>query len=344
LHTPRRAARIIESWFAAHQRDLPWRAKYDPYQVWVCEIMAQQTRLDVVVPYFTRFISRFPSVASLAAAPEDDVVSHWSGLGYYRRARMLHQGAREVVSRFGGVVPNDVDALLTIPGIGRYTAGAIASIAFDQRAPIVDGNVARVLARFHGFEDAWAHAEALVEACASPRNLNQGLMELGALVCTPRKPLCGDCPLRSSCVAYGEDRIDELPAKKAGGATRDLRIALYLIRDRSGRILMRRERGPLMKALFHLPHGDTSLLSGTPLVVRGAKAIGSFRHTITTRRIEFEVFVAARAGGGAGAPLGPDYSWVDPEALGEIPHPSYVAKALRLAGNQTSTVRVKTRI
>jgi len=331
LHTPRRAARIIESWFAAHQRGLPWRATYDPYHVWVSEIMAQQTRLDVVVPYFERFIARFPSISTLARADEDDVVAQWSGLGYYRRARMLRQGAIEVVNRFNAVLPADVDSLLTIPGIGRYTAGAIASIAFGKRAPIVDGNVARILARFHGYEDAWAHAEALVAACGSPRALNQGLMELGALVCTPRKPLCGECPLRPSCIAFGTDRIDELPAKKNAGPARDLRVTLYLIRDRSGRILMRRERGPLMNALFHLPHGDTSLLTGEPLTVRRPKAIGTFRHTITTRKIRFELFAAeCRAIA--------DYEWIDPRDLATIPHPSYVAKALRLAGNQIAAI------
>jgi A/G-specific adenine glycosylase len=289
--------------------------------------MAQQTRIDVVAAYFDRFIARFPTMLSLAHAAEDDVVAHWSGLGYYRRARMLHQGARDVIRRFGGSLPRTAGELTTIGGIGRYTAGAIASIAFDERAPIVDGNVARVLARLHGEEDPWRHAAQLVNACTSPRFLNQGLMEIGALICTPRKPTCGACPLRATCIAHATNRIDELPAKKSNGATREMRVTLFVVRNRDGEILMRREHGRLMTALFHLPHGDTSLLSGEPFKMRGAKSIGTFRHTITNRRIEFEVRV------GFGSTLRQDYKWVDPDDLSSIPHPSYVAKALRLARN-----------
>jgi A/G-specific adenine glycosylase len=299
--------------------------------------MAQQTRLDIVAAYFDRFIARFPTIASLAAADEDDVVAHWSGLGYYRRARMLRAGAIDVMTRFGGSLPRDVDELMTIAGIGRYTAGAIASIAFERRAPIVDGNITRILARLYGDDDPWPHAEALVKACRSPRDFNQGLMEIGALICTPRKPDCSACPLRRDCFAYKNDCIDELPARKSIASTA-MRVALYLITDRDGRILMRRESGRLMNALFHLPHGDTSLLSGKPLKVRGAKSIGTFRHTITTRRIEFEVFEC-----GAAAPGGADYSWIHPADLPRVPHPSYVTKALRLAGRERGRKRVITR-
>jgi len=276
--------------------------------------MAQQTRMDVVVPYFTRFVARFPTIEALASATEDDVVAHWSGLGYYRRARMLHQSAKDVIRRFGGSLPRGVDELMTIGGIGRYTAGAIASIAFDERAPIVDGNVARVLARLYGEEDPWRFAEQLVNACTSPRMLNQGLMEIGALICTPRNADCAACPLRKTCVAYATNRVDELPAKKKKVATRAVTIALYLMTDRKGRILMQRKN-----TLFHLPQGSRK---------RG-RPIGKFRHTITTRRITFEVFVSPR---GAAAPGG-DYRWIDPNDLSSIPHPSYVAKALRLARN-----------
>jgi A/G-specific adenine glycosylase len=303
--------------------------------------MAQQTRLDVVAAYFDRFVARFPTIASLAAAGEDDVVAHWSGLGYYRRARMLREGAIDVITRFGGSLPHEVDELMTIAGIGRYTAGAIASIAFERCAPIVDGNITRIVARLYGDDDPWRHAEALVKACRSPRDFNQGLMEIGALICTPRKPDCAACPLRRDCFAYKNDRIDELPARKRVASTA-MRVALYLITDRDGRILMRRESGRLMNALFHLPHGDTSLLSGKPLKVRKAKSIGTFRHTITTRRIEFEVF-EGHAGGGAGAPLSRDYAWIHPADLPSVPHPSYVTKALRLAGSERGRKRVITR-
>lgn len=316
-----RLARRIESWFAIHQRPLPWRTRYEPYRVWVSEVMLQQTRMEVVLPYFANFMKRFPTLRALADATEEEVLAAWSGLGYYRRARMLHAAARAA----GGAVPRTLDALLALPGVGRYTAGAIASIAFNERAPIVDGNVARVLARIFGEEDdAWARAAALVDACEKPRDLNQGLMEIGALICTPRNPSCLVCPVRAECAT----KSDALPVAKPKKETRALRIALYLITDRRGRVLMRRESGPLMNAMFHLPHGDTSLLSGQPLPVAAGALLGTFRHTITTRRIEFALYAAK-----ARVRASHEYVWIDPDAMSDVPHPSYVRKALRLIGS-----------
>lgn len=300
--------------------------------------MAQQTRIDVVVRYWLRFIERFPDLPSLAAATGDEVAALWSGLGYYRRARMLREGAGDVMARFGGSIPRTVDELLTIAGIGRYTAGAIASIAFGRRAPVVDGNVSRVLARLEGVERPWERAEALVEACRSPRNFNQGLMEIGAVICRPRNPDCMHCPLRVECVAFATDRIHELPSRKEAEAAQPMRIALYLVRDSRGRILLRRERGALMNALFHLPHGDNSLLAGEPVAVEVGSRIGTFRHTITSRRVEFELFEASlrreRKGDAIRDADGEEYLWIEPAKLDRVPHPSYVAKALRLARNR----------
>ncbi len=322
----RQTAGRIERWFARHQRPLPWRQGYDPYQVWVSEVMLQQTRMEVVLPYFERFLRRFPDVATLAAASEDEVLSAWSGLGYYRRAKMLRAGATAVVEHLGGTIPATVADLLLIPGIGRYTAGAIASVAWQQRAPIVDGNVARVLARVFGLEgEAWTSATMLVESCKSPRALNQGLMELGALVCKPRNPTCLICPLREECVALATGRIDELPPPKARKATRALRIPLYLVRDRRGRVLMRRVRGTLMDSMYHLPHGDTTLLEGEPLAATASELLGTFRHTVTTRRIVFSVWLATLAGRASDA-----YEWIDLAEMHRVPHSSYVKKALRL--------------
>ena len=320
--------RRIEAWFARHQRPLPWRRRYDPYQVWVSEIMLQQTQMDVVLPYFAKFMKRFPTLRALARASEQDVMAAWSGLGYYRRARMLHAAARVA----NGRVPDTLDELMALPGVGRYTAGAIASIAFNERAPIVDGNVARVLARIFGDEeDAWARAEALVQICKTPRELNQGLMEIGALICTPRNPSCLVCPVRTECAT----RSDALPRAKPKKETRALRIALYLITDRRGRVLMRREAGPLMNAMYHLPHGDTSLLSGQPLDVTPRELLGTFRHTVTTRRIEFALYSAS-----ARVRAGKEWAWIDPAALGEVPHSSYVAKAVRIWASQSPSLPV----
>jgi A/G-specific adenine glycosylase len=327
----------IERWFHRHQRSLPWRRTYDPYHIWISEVMAQQTRLEVVVPYFERFLAKFPTLASLSAASEDEVTAAWSGLGYYRRARMLLAGAIDVQSRFGGRIPADVESLLTIPGIGPYTAGAISSIAFEERAAIVDGNVARVVARLFAIDAAigspalmraaWTHAGRLVAGAKSPRALNQGLMEIGALICTPRNPACLLCPLSARCAARISGRTEELPRAKAKALTHELHIPLYLVVDRQGRVLMRRASGKLMTAMFHLPHGNASLLGGTPLRVDPGRAtlVGTFRHTVTNRRITFELFRApARRTAG--------YEWIAPADLADVPHPSYVRKALKLAG------------
>ena len=299
--------------------------------------MLQQTRMEVVLPYFERFLATFPDVASLAKASDDQVLATWSGLGYYRRARMLRDGARNVMSEFAGRLPQTVEELQGIVGIGRYTAGAISSIAFGEHAPIVDGNVARIVSRLAGIDEpvgspalmreAWIESERLVRACQSPRDFNQGLMEIGALVCTPRNPDCGSCPLRSHCFAYRHQRTESLPRKKIKTETREMNVDLYIVTDRSGRILMRRESGALMNAMMHLPHGDTSLLTGRPLRVNSARLLATFRHTITTRRVAFSVYT-----GKLGTSIGDsdEYEWIDERDLGSVPHPSYVAKALAL--------------
>ena len=314
---------------------LPWRRTYDPYHVWVSEVMLQQTRMEVVLRYFERFLIRFPNVASLAKASDDDVLAAWSGLGYYRRARMLRDGARVVADKLGAIVPREIDELSAITGIGRYTAGAISSIAYNERAPIVDGNVARILSRVAGIDEAlgspalmreaWRESERLVAACTSPRDFNQGLMEIGALVCKPRNPECDSCPLKKHCFALQNKRTESLPRKKEKAETREMNIDLYIVSDGRGRILMRRESGALMNAMMHLPHGDTSLLTGRPLRVSRTGLLGTFRHTVTTRRIRFSVYSAEmhstlRDNG--------EYEWIDPSQLPNVPHPSYVAKAL----------------
>lgn len=338
---PRRIARTIEAWFARHQRPLPWRNGYDPYHVWVSEVMLQQTRMEVVLPYFGSFIDRFPTLSDLAAASEQDVLAAWSGLGYYRRARMLREGAAAVLERFGGVVPATVDELLTIPGIGRYTAGAIASVAWNRPAPIVDGNVARIVARLFSIDapvgsaalmrEAWVRAAELVGTCTAPRAFNQGLMEVGALICKPRHPSCLLCPVRDVCSARAAGIAADLPRPKAKPATRELAIALFVVTDARGRVLMRRASGPLMKSMYHLPHGNDSLLPGRPLAATPGESLGSFRHTVTNRRIAFSVHRAELRD--AIAETADEYEWIDPAAIARIPHPSYVRKALALVGS-----------
>lgn len=213
---------LLLSWFAKHKRELPWRGIHDPYATWVSEIMLQQTQVATVIEYFNRWMQRFPTVEALASAPLDDALSMWAGLGYYRRARMLHQGAQEVLRHHGGQVPDEHKALLALPGIGRYTAGAIASIAFEQPEPIVDGNVERILARLRAVAGDpkdrsnqkvfWRMAKELVDP-EHPGDFNQSMMELGATVCTPKNPMCMLCPVRSMCQAYIQGDVSKYPAK-----------------------------------------------------------------------------------------------------------------------------------
>ncbi|HEX7707949.1 MAG TPA: A/G-specific adenine glycosylase [Thermoanaerobaculia bacterium] len=341
-----RLVRKIESWFLRYQRPLPWRHSYDPYHVWVSEVMLQQTRMEVVLPYFERFIARFPSLSSLAAASEQEVLACWSGLGYYRRARMLHQGAQTVIAT-GGTVPAGIEALMKLPGIGRYTAGAIASIAWNRKAPIVDGNIARIASRLFGIEEsagsarlmkeAWTVATRLVEACKEPRLFNQGLMELGALICRPRDPLCSRCPLTAECNAKQTGRQTLLPLPREVKSTYQMRVPLYLISDDRGRILMRRETGALMQSMYHLPHGVDFLFAAAPLAAEVHEELGSFRHSITDRRVSF---VVQRAGLRGRIRDGiEEYEWIEPSSLADIPHPSYVAKALRLWSRSVSGAR-----
>lgn len=329
--------RALEHWFATVQRDLPWRHGYDPYHVWVSEVMLQQTRMEVVVPYFLRFVQRFPTVAALAAADIDEVTALWSGLGYYRRARMLHAGAREVVQKFDGTLPRGLEQLRSIPGVGRYTAGAIASIGYEQREPLVDGNVTRVLARIFAFEEPigtsllerrlWSAAAALVAESASPRALNQSLMELGAVICTPRNPACDRCPVSRVCRARSTGRQAELPHPKERAATRELLIPLLIVENDAGEVLVERARGTLMDALFHLPQASAELVVDSSQRFEIGERLGSFRHTITTRRITFELRAARPLGV---SEVSGDAAFVSLSTLESLPHASYVKKALRL--------------
>ena len=217
------AGRVIEWQQTSGRHDLPWQRTRDPYRIWLSEIMLQQTQVSAVVPYYGRFLACFPDLASLAAAPEDDVLALWSGLGYYARARNLHSAARAIVQRHAGVFPAAFDDIVALPGIGRSTAGAIAVFAFGARQPILDGNVKRVFARAFGIAGfpgekkieatMWARAEALLPA-GQVEAYTQGLMDLGAGICTRARPRCEVCPLHDECVARRENRIAVLPAPR----------------------------------------------------------------------------------------------------------------------------------
>jgi len=328
----------VEEWFGRHGRDLPWRSCYDPYHVWISEFMAQQTRMDVVLRHLPRFLETFPSIAALAAADEEDVVAAWSGLGYYRRARMLHRSAVELVERFDGQLPEEVEALRSLHGFGPYTAGAVASIAFEKKVPLVDGNVARIVARLETLEvpwrsrdlerRAWEVARLLVEACTSPRALNQGLMELGARICRPKNPVCGECPVSRYCQAKAGGMASSYPRPAPKGKTVELEVPVWIFADSKGRVLLRRSNGRLMKGLFQLPVGAEEPFGDAIEIARPGPAIGEFTHTITHRRIRLRVHAPEMPDSlsdGEG-----DWRWVDPDALAEHPHPSWVRKALEM--------------
>ena len=254
--------RRLLSHYDAGKRSLPWRGETDPYRIWISEVMLQQTRVDTVVPYYRRWLERFPNVETLAKAKEDEVLRVWQGLGYYSRARRLHQGARVVRERHGGFLPGSSEGLRGLPGVGEYTAGAVASIAFGEAVPAVDGNVKRVLSRLFDLPSASpgefrALARELVDP-ERPGDFNQALMELGALVCVPRTPRCEACPLRSGCLALERGTVAARPAPKAKNKVPevDLAVVVAVARGEAGalRLLLRkRPSSGLLAGMWEFP-------------------------------------------------------------------------------------------
>lgn len=258
--------RALLRWFTVAQRDLPWRVKRDAYSTWVSEVMLQQTQVATVVPYFERWMRTYPTVAALSQAREQDVLKLWEGLGYYSRARSLLAGARVIREKFDGQVPPDVTALRSIPGVGRYTAGAIASIGYGKPAAILDGNVMRVLCRLRDLEGdprkgalnelLWTLAGQLV-IDTRPAQLNESLMELGATVCTPARPRCGECPVRLHCAALANASVDRRPSLVRRAATTDHRVMIAVV-SRNRRVLVERQAAdaPRWAGLWTFPHWE----------------------------------------------------------------------------------------
>lgn len=325
------------AWFRRGHRDLPWRRTRDPYAIWISEIMLQQTRVDTVKAYFHRFMTELPTVQALAAAPEDQVLTLWSGLGYYSRARNLHAAAGEIVTRYGGRFPREAEAVRALPGIGPYTAGAILSIAFAQRAPILDGNVIRVLARLRALTERpdsaagkrlyWSLAEALVpparaapdsggsgdsgegEAASGPQNdpgdFNQALMELGATVCLPQRPVCLVCPLAELCQARLTGDPEAYPPKKEAKAVPVVEMAALVVRARGRVLLCRRPSLGLWGGLWEPPTLErppeepieatlrrlvTERL-GAELPIARAVPLAPFVHVLSHRELRFQPFL-----------------------------------------------------
>ena len=322
---PKDVATPLLAWFARERRALPWRQEpRDPYRVWVSEVMLQQTRVDVVVPYFERFTQRFPTLRALAEAPLDDVLALWSGLGYYTRARNLHRAAQAAQSA-GGALPRTRDALLELPGFGPYTAAAVASLAFGEDVPLVDGNVARVISRLFRLDgdaraQAWALAGALLPA-GRGGEFNEALMELGALVCAPRGPRCAACPLAALC--EGKDEPERFPARKERRARPLLQWRAVALRRRDGAVLLaRRPEGALFAGLWDLPAPERVRRLWSTLTPRGEVC-----QTLTHREVRVEIFTARASGR---AP--PGMRWVLPSGLRGLGLSSLASKSLRKAG------------
>jgi A/G-specific adenine glycosylase len=314
LHLPaiRSLRQKLTRWYDQAKRDLPWRKTRDPYAIWISEVMLQQTRVAAVIPYYQRFLERFPTVASLAIAPESDLLTMWAGLGYYSRARNLQKAAQQIAAL--GTFPKDYESILTLAGIGPYTAAAIASISFGLPHAVVDGNVKRVLARWTN--DAHVDAQPLADRLLDPRDparWNQAVMELGATICLPRDPRCAECPVSRHCAAHQAGTQNDLPLKRAKPQPEQLERTLLVIRRNSSILLT---PSPRVKGFWDLPER-------VPQAREGAK-LGEFRHTITHRHYHFTVKEATTRTTPA------ESRWHTLQQLEKIPLSTTAKKALRI--------------
>lgn len=296
-------------WYRIHSRILPWRGHLNPYAVWVSEIMLQQTRVEAAIPYFEEWMERFPSVQSLADASERDVLNLWEGLGYYSRARNLHKSARVIVDEYNGQLPRSIDLLRKLPGIGRYTAAAIASMAFGLDEPTLDGNIRRVFARLFNVEipaDSTEGEKLLWQLAADnlPKgkagDFNQALMDLGATICLPRNPRCEDCPLTKDCQARALELHEARPVLKPKAEVPHVVHSAAVINQRGRVLLAKRPSDGLLGGMWQFPNGQVrgdparglpkALKTGHGLDVRAGKALGVVNHAYTHFRVTVHVF------------------------------------------------------
>ncbi len=322
------------AWFDVHARPLPWRDDVSPYHTWVSEIMLQQTQAATVIPYYRRFIARFPTVQALARAPIDDVLKLWEGLGYYRRAHHLHQAAHIIVERHGGQLPRDEDALLALPGVGRYTAGAIRSIAFGQPAPVLDGNVRRVLARLDDVTESidlretekrlWARAAELLPA-ERPGDFNQAMMELGATICQPAAPRCDVCPVVDFCLARARGVQTQRPVRTPKQRIPHYHVAAGVVWHATdpGRFLIaQRPVGGILGGLWEFPGGKQEPGEALPqtlarelqeelaIQVAVGEKFTQVKHAFTHFRITLHAFHARHLAGEPRCIGVDDWRWV----------------------------------
>ena len=335
---------LLLRWYDEHHRRLPWRGIHDPYRTWVSETMLQQTRVETVLSYYDRFLAAFPTVEALAAADIADVLKMWEGLGYYRRARNLHKGAQQVVAEYGGVIPRDTASLLKLSGVGEYTAGAIASIAFDQPVPAVDGNVIRVVSRLMGLRENVAIpsvkreitrlAASLVDE-ARPGDHNQAMMDLGATICVPGTPDCAACPVREHCVAWADGDPEELPVLPRKNPPKEIKYDVLLILS-GDRVLMRQRTETLLEGMWVFPmlegHADAKDIAAAVkrrlgLPVACVESLGDARHVFTHQVWQMKLHLLRTEA--EKAPAG--YAFVTAEDMAALAIPTAVAKAKKAA-------------
>lgn len=347
-----RCQHLLLQWYDAHARTLPWRGIHDPYRTWVSETMLQQTRVETVRGYYERFLQRFPTVETLAAAPLDDVLKLWEGLGYYSRARNLHKGAQQVVHEHGGVIPKDMAVLRKISGIGPYTAGAIASIAYDQPVPAVDGNVIRVTSRLCGIREnvgVPSVRRALEAAAASlvpadrPGDFNQAVMDLGATVCVPGTPSCEKCPLYSLCDACAAGDAEELPVLPQKNPPRQMQYDVCIIIS-GDRVLMRQRTEKMLEGLWVYPmiEGVSSARQLPKAVTRltgirtgDAEAAGEARHIFTHQVWNMRLWILRAS---EDAQAGADWRFLTREEMEQMAIPTAVKAARRIAAERLCKV------
>jgi A/G-specific adenine glycosylase len=345
----------LTPWFERHARDLPWRRSRDPYRIWISEIMLQQTQVATVEPYFERFVAAFPDVAALAAADEEAVLQLWEGLGYYRRARQLHQAARKIVEDHAGRFPRDPESVQDLPGIGRYTAGAILSIAFDARQPILEANTVRLWSRLLAYRGEPASASgsrllwAAAEAVLPDRNIghfNQALMELGSLVCLPRGPRCEECPAAMLCGAFRQSLQAVIPKPKIKPRAESRREAAVVVRRRGQILLLKYPEGKRWAGLWDFPRvqlesireeGDREELARkiqmlTGVAIELGERLTTIKHGVTRFRITLECHEATATGGRISANHCEAIRWVRPDELNDFPLSSTARKLATLIG------------
>ena len=335
-----RHADDLLAWFDRHRRDLPWRRSRDPYRIWLSEVMLQQTRVETVLPYYERFLEHFPTVEDLARAEITQVLAEWSGLGYYRRARQLHAAAQRIAGR--GSFPRTVEELLELPGVGAYTAAAVASIAFGVPAPVLDGNVERVMARWLALEGDTRTSGArrrLLEAAAGllvpgrAGDSNQALMELGATLCTPRRPKCLLCPLAAGCRAANQEDPESYPAPRRKREVEKHLLVVAVVEDGPRVLLFRRpEESGLLAGTWELPWVESTEPEAALAARYGGRwslgpEVARVRHGITHRDLEVQVHRAGLASGGEAAE-GPEAGWFDAPGREALPLSSLVGKVL----------------